>query len=273
MAQNTPGPPAQDMGLFDTFNTHDVSTAPTSEREDPLTLDDIGDFLNNEVNIKEELPIGSMNENTDMGDLVDQVIVPQVMNMKTENEDIIEEVLQLDSDGAPIFQANQVEQAEQPNAGALRIRSFAMDPDSLCVLPSNPPSSSVNQMTESSSGSNDIQSSSEHVLVNHDYAAPDNNSGLWQSSNIQPNYPTSDVNISTMPAPNVMVAQSEFYPGDLDRDGVELINPPANNQFNANAGTALSFPYISMQVFFWHITCLSISKKQNGLLFVPTEHL
>ena len=76
-----------------------------------------------------------------------------------------------------------------------------------------------------------------------------------------------------MPAPNVMVAQSEFYPGDLDRDGVELINPPANNQFNANAGTALSFPYISMQVFFWHITCLSISKKQNGLLFVPTEHL
>ena len=53
-----------------------------------------------------------------------------------------------------------------------------------------------------------------------------------------------------MPAPNVMVAQSEFYPGDLDRDAVEVINPPANNQFNANAGTALSFPYISMQVFF-----------------------
>ena len=251
MAQNTPGPPAQDMmGLFDSFNTHDVSTAPTSEREDPLTLDDIGDFLNNEVNIKEEPPIGSMNENRDMGDLVDQVIVPQVMNMKTENEDIIEEVLQLDSDGAPIFQANQVEQAEQPNAGALRIRSFAMDPDSLCVLPSNPPSSSVNQMAESSSGSNDIQSSSEHVLVNHDYAAPDNNSGLWQSSNIQPNYPTSDVNISTMPAPNVMVAQSEFYPGDLDRDGVDVINPPLNNQLSANAGTALSFPYITMQVFF-----------------------
>ena len=24
MAQNTPGPPAQDMGLFDSFNTHDV---------------------------------------------------------------------------------------------------------------------------------------------------------------------------------------------------------------------------------------------------------
>ena len=130
MAQNTPGPP-QDLGLFDTFNTQDVSTAPTSEREDPLTLDDIGDFLNSEIDIKEEAPVGSIVESSDMDHLGDQVVIPQLSNVKTESEELIEEVMQLDSDGAPIVQNPYMveQQEEQSNAGALRIRSFAMDPE------------------------------------------------------------------------------------------------------------------------------------------------
>ena len=120
MAQNTPGPPP-DLGLFDTFNTQDVSTAPTSEREDPLTLDDIGDFLNSEIDIKEEAPVASIVESSHIDDLNDQVVIPQLADVKTESEELIEEVMQLDSDGAPIVQNPYVEQQEQPNAGILRI--------------------------------------------------------------------------------------------------------------------------------------------------------
>ena len=257
MAQNTPGPPP-DLGLFDTFNTQDVSTAPTSEREDPLTLDDIGDFLNSEIDIKEEAPVASIVESSHMDDLGDQVVIPQLADVKTESEELIEEVMQLDSDGAPIVQNPFVEQEqEQPNAGVLRICSFAMDPDSLCVLPSNPPTSAAGQMSANISDfapSDNIQTSSHNVLTTHDYAMANNSGGTWQSSGLQANPSTSDASFSMMmqsqPPPNVMMAQSEFYPGDLDHE-VEGVNPLASNQpNNTAAGTALSFPYISMQVLF-----------------------
>ena len=255
MAQNTPGPPP-DLGLFDTFNTQDVSTAPTSEREDPLTLDDIGDFLNSEIDIKEEAPVASIVESSHMDDLGDQVVIPQLADVKTESEELIEEVMQLDSDGAPIVQNPYVEQQEQPNAGILRIRSFAMDPDSLCVLPSNPPATAAGQMPENISdfaSSNNIQTSSHNVLTTHDYAMANHSSATWQSSGQQGNPSTSDASFSMMmqsqPPPNVMMAQSEFYPGDLDNE-VEGVNTLPRNQPNTAAGTALSFPYISMQVLF-----------------------
>ena len=254
MAQNTPGPPP-DLGLFDTFNTLDVSTAPTSEREDPLTLDDIGDFLNSEIDIKEEAPVASIVESSHMDDLGDQVVIPQLADVKTESEELIEEVMQLDSDGAPIVQNPQ--EQEQPNAGVLRIRSFAMDPDSLCVLPSNPPTSAAGQMSANISDfapSDNILTSSHNVLTTHDYAMANNSGASWQSSGLQANPSTSDASFSMMmqsqPPPNVMMAQSEFYPGDLDHE-VEGVNPLASNQpNNTAAGTALSFPYISMQVCF-----------------------
>ena len=253
MAQNTPGPP-QDLGLFDTFNTQDVSTAPTSEREDPLTLDDIGDFLNSEINIKEEAPVGSIVESSDMDHLGDQVVIPQLSDVKTESEELIEEVMQLDSDGAPIVQNPYVvEQQEQPNAGALRIRSFAMDPDSLCVLPSHPPATATSQMIENSSNfaqSDNIQSSSNNVLTTHDYAMANNSSAAWNNSEAgQHVNPATSMMMPNHPPPNVVMAQSEFYPGDLDNE-IEGVNPLTNNQTNMNAGTALSFPYISMQVLF-----------------------
>ena len=268
MAQNTPGPP-QDLGLFDTFNTQDVSTAPTSEREDPLTLDDIGDFLNSEIDIKEEAPyipisasttsseeapVGSIAESSDIVDPGGQAVIPQLVDVKTESEELIEEVMQLDSDGAPIVQNPFVEQQEQPNAGVLRIRSFAMDPDSLCVLPSQPPATATSQMMGSTSNfapSDNIQSSSDNVLTTHDYAMANTSTANWQSSGLQVNPATSDASISMMiqnqPPPNVVMAQSEFYPGDLDNE-VDGVNTLPNNQPNMAAGTALSFPYISMQV-------------------------
>ena len=269
MAQNTPGPPP-DLGLFDTFNTQDVSTAPTSEREDPLTLDDIGDFLNSEIDIKEEAPyvsmnastskeeapVGSIGESSDMVDPSAQVVIPQLVDVKTESEELIEEVMQLDSDGAPIVQNPFVEQQEQPNAGVLRIRSFAMDPDSLCVLPSHPPATATSHIMENTSDfapSDNIQTSSDNVLTTHDYAMANTSTANWQSSGLQVNPATSDASISMMmhnqPPPNVVMAQSEFYPGDLDNE-VDGVNTLANNQPNMAAGTALSFPYISMQVLF-----------------------
>ena len=247
MAQNTPGPP-QDLGLFDQFNTQDVSTAPTSEREDPLTLDDIGDFLNSEIDIKEEAPVTSIVENHIMDDMGEHVIIPQVGNVKTESEELIEEVVQLDSDGAPIFETPNTEQ--QPNSGLLRIRSFAMDPDTLCVLPSNPPATRTSQAENSSSDFAqlyNIQSNSDDVLITHDYATTNNIGATWENSGLQTNPTTSQpMMMQQQPPPNVMMAQSEFYPGDLDNE-VEGVN---HNQPNIDAGTALSFPYISMQVFF-----------------------
>ena len=256
MAQNTPGTPP-DLGLFDTFNTQDVSTAPTSEREDPLTLDDIGDFLSSEIDIKEEAPVASIVESSHIDDQSDQVVIPQLGDVKTESEELIEEVMQLDSDGAPIVQNPFVEQQEQPNAGVLRIRSFAMDPDSLCVLPSHPPATATSHIMENTSDfapSDNIQTSSDNVLTTHDYAMANNSGASWQSSGLQANPSTSDASFSMMmqsqPPPNVMMAQSEFYPGDLDHE-VEGVNPLASNQpNNTAAGTALSFPYISMQVCF-----------------------
>ena len=254
MAQNTPGPP-QDLGLFDTFNTQDVSTAPTSEREDPLTLDDIGDFLNSEIDIKEEAPVGSIVESSDMDHLGDQVVIPQLSNVKTESEELIEEVMQLDSDGAPIVQNPYMveQQEEQSNAGALRIRSFAMDPDTLCVLPSHPPATATSQTMETSSNfaqSDNIQASSDNVLTTHDYAMASNSGTTWNSSEVgQQVNPTTSMMMQSQPPPNVVMAQSEFYPGDLDNE-IEGVNTLPNNQPNMTAGTALAFPYISMQVMF-----------------------
>ena len=126
MSEPSPGP-SSSVDLFDTFTSQEVLAAPASEMEDPLTLEDIRDFLTSEIQVKEEPPVI---QNTFQLSAEEYSSV----GVKIESE-LICETLPCDADGAPVLPPAPPPGGAGAGAG-LRIAGFAVDPDSLCVLPS-----------------------------------------------------------------------------------------------------------------------------------------